>query len=56
MARPREFDDRTSTTLRVAPELLERLQDEADRREIGRNRLIVNLIEYGLPDYEGEAL
>ncbi len=56
MARPREFDDRVSTTLRIAPELLERLQDEANRREIGRNKLLVALLEWALPDYENEEI
>jgi len=54
MPRPREYEERVSTTLRVTPELLSRLDAEAQRREIGRNLLTVKLIEYALPDYEAE--
>lgn len=54
MSRPREYDDRVSTGLRIAPELLERVAAEAERREIGRNRLVVRLIEFALPAYEAE--
>lgn len=56
MARPREYDDRVSTTLRLGTDLLERLDAEANRREIGRNRLVVHLLEYALPDYEAEEV
>jgi hypothetical protein len=57
MGRPREYDEeRTTTTLRISTDLLGRVNAEADRRELGRNKLMLALIEWALPDYEGETL
>lgn len=57
LGRPTEYDeDRVSTTVRLSPALLRRLDDEAKRRELGRNKLVVGLLERALPGYEGESL
>lgn len=39
---------RTNTHLRIRPELLARLDDAARERVVGRNWLIVKLLEEGL--------
>ena len=56
VGRPRVYDTRTATTVRCEPELLDRLDVEAQRREVGRNWLIVRLIERGLATMEQEPL
>ncbi len=55
MSRPRTEDpNRMATALRLPPELFERLAAEADRRDISRNRLVVRVLEWALPEWEAE--
>lgn len=44
MARPREYDTRVSTALRLPPELHDRLKRAADEREVSANLLIERAI------------
>lgn len=48
----RPDDDRVSTTVRTPRELLERLDREAEDRDVSRNWLVNKLIERGLDNLE----
>ena len=41
-------DDRVSTTIRLTPELLDRVQSEADTRMVSRNKVLTWVIDRGL--------
>lgn len=45
MGRPRKYDQRVSTQLRIERELHQRLQDAADDREVSVNWLATRAIE-----------
>ena len=48
MSRPREYDQRTSTKIRFAPDLLERLRQEAGRRDVSVNLLVNKAVAHYL--------
>lgn len=48
MSRPREYDDRIGTALRIDRDLHERIAAEADARGVSANWLIVRLVAEGL--------
>jgi predicted HicB family RNase H-like nuclease len=55
VSRPRTEDpNRVATALRLPPDLSERLASEADRRDISRNRLVIRVLEWALPEWEAE--
>ena len=45
MARPREYGERVTTSVRMPPALYERLRQAADDRVLGVNLLVVSAIE-----------
>lgn len=49
MARPREYEDRLSTSLRLSPALMKELQAVARERDVSVNHIIVRAIEDYLP-------
>lgn len=46
--RPREHGDRVSLTIRLDPDLVERLDEEARDREVGRTLLVDRALRYYL--------
>lgn len=49
IGRPKDYDERTTTALRIPPELLRQVKDAAAEREISTNLLITKAIEDFLP-------
>lgn len=50
MSRPRQYDNRTTTAIRFPAELHERLQHEAEVRELSMNWLVNRAVERFLDD------
>lgn len=45
MGRPREYEKRITTNIRLPPDLHQRLQDAADEREVSVNLLMIHAAE-----------
>lgn len=56
MGAPKRFDERVASSIRLAPDLFVRLDNQAKRRVVGRNVLIEAAIKMALDKWEAEAL
>jgi hypothetical protein len=56
MARPRQNGPRTNTAIRFPGDLHARLENEAERRDVSLNQLVVWAVERTLPGWEQQDL
>ena len=51
--RPKKYAGRTTTTVRLAPELITEIDRLADERDVSRNWLITRLLTRGIESLHG---